>query len=121
MGKKRREKKRKRPKSSMYLYGKNSILERLRANPGSVKKILVEENFTDERVLDEIERANVPLKRVSERELMRTKHADRLQGIVAEVDLFKYTPIEALIERGKRDNRSCMWPRAARTSSRWPW
>jgi len=106
MGKKRREKKQKRPKNSMYLYGKNSILERLRADPGSVKMVLIEDNFRDDKVLEEVRRSGRPLKRVGERELMRTKHADRLQGIVAEVGAFKYTPIEDLIERGKRGSLS---------------
>jgi len=43
----------------------------------------------------------IPVKTVSEKELLRIKRADRLQGIVAEIDMFKYTPLDDLLTRGK--------------------
>ncbi len=82
----------------MYLYGKNSILERLRANAGSIKRIFLQDNFKSAEVLDAIKAAGIAVKRVSERELTRVKRADRLQGIVAEVDNFAYTPFEELLD-----------------------
>jgi 23S rRNA (guanosine2251-2'-O)-methyltransferase len=45
-------------------------------------------------------------KRVTERELTRQKHADRLQGIVAEVDRFTYTNFDELLSRPKDENLS---------------
>jgi len=44
-----------------------------------------------------IKSADIPVRRVAEKELIRVKRADRLQGIVAEVDKFLYTPFEELL------------------------
>jgi len=84
-------------KDSMYLYGKNSVLERLKANPKSIQRIFVQENFNAPHVIKIANSANVPVNRVSEKELIRIKRADRLQGIVAEVNKFTYTPFEKLL------------------------
>lgn len=87
----------------MYLYGKNSVLERLRAEPKSIKKIFLTESFTDNRLIEAIGGAKVPLKRVNVKELERVKRADRLQGIVALCDDFKYTPFEELLKRKEKN------------------
>lgn len=93
-------------KSTMYLYGKNSVLERLKANPKSIKKVFLENSFNGPYIISAIENAKIPVKRVSEKELSNIKHADRLQGIVAEVDRFKYTPFDELLYEKKDKNLS---------------
>ncbi len=84
-------------KNSMYLYGKNSVLERLKANPGSIKRIFLQDNFNAPHLVNAIKSTDIPVKHVSEKELTRIKRADRLQGIVAETDKFRYTPFEELL------------------------
>ena len=81
----------------MYLYGKNSVLERLKADPKSVRKIFLQDNFDAPHIADAIKSKKVTVKNVSEKELNKVKRADRLQGIVAEVDDFKYTDFEDLL------------------------
>ncbi|MBI4681442.1 MAG: 23S rRNA (guanosine(2251)-2'-O)-methyltransferase RlmB [Nitrospirae bacterium] len=81
----------------MYLYGKNSVLERLQANPQSIKKIYLQDNFSDGQIMNAIDSLNISVSRVSEKELLRTKRADRLQGIVAEVNKYQYAPFEKLL------------------------
>jgi len=83
----------------MFLYGKNSVLERLKVNPSSIKRIFIQENFNAPDIMKAIKTANIPLKSVTEKELLRIKRADRLQGIVAEVSKFIYTPFEKLLQR----------------------
>lgn len=85
-------------KDSMYLYGKNSILERLNTNPKTIRKIFLQENFDVPHIMDAIKSKHIPFKKVSEKELSRIKRADRLQGIVAEIDKFKYAPFERLLD-----------------------
>ena len=92
----------------MYLYGKNSVLERLKADRKSIKKIFLQDNFDAPSVLNVIESSGIPVKRVSERELTRIKRADRLQGIVAEVDDFKYTPFDELLRDPPTKNLSLL-------------
>lgn len=93
-------------KSTMYLYGKNSVLERLKANPKSIKKVFLENSFNGPHIISAIENAKVPVKRVSEKELSNIKRADRLQGIIAEVDRFKYAPFDELLYEKKDKNLS---------------
>lgn len=86
-------------KNSMFLYGKNSVLERLKANPESIRRIFVQKNFNAPHIMEIIKSANIPFKYVTEKELVRIKRADRLQGIVAETDKFAYTPFKELLNR----------------------
>ena len=90
----------------MYLYGKNSILERLKADSKSIRKIFLQDNFNAQHVLDAIRARHIPIKSVSEKELTRIKRADRLQGIVAEVNKFKYAAFEELLENPPVENMS---------------
>jgi len=81
-----------------YLYGKNSVIERLKAFPESVRKLYLQTNFNDSNIAKIIKSLNIPVRSVSEKELLRIKNADRLQGIVAEVDRYSYTPFNKLLE-----------------------
>jgi len=92
----------------MYLYGKNSVLERIKANPKSIKRVFLQDNFKDDRLVNAIKKAKVPSERVSEKELSRIKHADRLQGIVARVEKFEYIPFDKLLNDSKKENLSLL-------------
>lgn len=81
----------------MYLYGKNSVHERLKADPGSIRQIYLQDNFNAPHITDLIKAGNIPVKTGSENDLMRIKNADRLQGIVAEVYKYRYTPLDELM------------------------
>ncbi len=90
-------------KKTMYLYGKNSVLERLKADPGSISKVYVQENFKAQHIIELIESMKIPLVKVDEKELLRIKRADRLQGIVAATAKYVYTPFEKLIDDSKEN------------------
>ncbi|MFC1509599.1 23S rRNA (guanosine(2251)-2'-O)-methyltransferase RlmB [Candidatus Omnitrophota bacterium] len=83
----------------MYLYGKNSILERLNYNPESIKTIFLQDNFSVPNILEVIESNSIPVERMTEKALLKLKRADRLQGIVAKVDDFQYADLEKLLNR----------------------
>ncbi|UCH81738.1 MAG: 23S rRNA (guanosine(2251)-2'-O)-methyltransferase RlmB [Nitrospiraceae bacterium] len=88
------------PKKKMYLYGKNSVLERLKFDPGSIRQIFIQDNFKSTEIVKLITSEKIPIKRVSERELVRIKRADRLQGIVAEIGTFTYTHFDDILNKG---------------------
>ena len=96
-------------KNSIVLYGKNSVLERLKVNPKSIRKIFLQDNFNTPHIVNLIESARIPLVRLSERELNRKKRADRLQGIIAEVDKFLYTPFTQLLDTAKEEKLSLIF------------
>ncbi len=93
-------------KNRMYLYGKNSVLERLRANPGSIRKIYIQDNFNAPDIIKAIKSKKIPITKVNEKELLKIKRADRLQGIVAESEKFKYIPFEELLQKSDKDRPS---------------
>ncbi|MFH1519993.1 MAG: RNA methyltransferase [Candidatus Omnitrophota bacterium] len=83
----------------MFLYGKNSSFERLKANPGSIKKIFLEENFAAPHIEELIKLTRIPVQRVSRKMLRRIKPLDSLQGIVAEVENYKYADFDDLLNQ----------------------
>ena len=93
----------------MYLYGKNSVLERLEAKPKSIKRVFLQDNFSAAHIISVIGAKKIPIKRVTERELDNIKRADRLQGIVALVDDFSYTPFDELLRKGTEEGLSLVF------------
>jgi len=93
----------------MFLYGKNSVFERLKANPQSIKKIFLEENFSASHIEELIKSRKVTAKRVSKKELLKIKHADSLQGIVATVARFEYEDLEDLLNEPKDEQLSLIF------------
>ncbi len=84
-------------KNKMYLYGKNSVTERLKTDHGSINQIFIQDNFRAGEIIKLIKSNGVLLRKVSEKDLSKIKRADRLQGIVAEVQKFQYTPFDELL------------------------
>lgn len=84
-------------KHTMLLYGKNSVLQRLRRQPESMRKIFLDENFEDPNILSIATRRKIPIIRMRRREFLRVKRADRLQGIIAEVEMFCYAAFGDLL------------------------
>ncbi len=81
----------------MYLYGKHSVDERLKANPRSIQAVFVQQDFSHPEIEALIRKHAIPLKRVSKQTLMSMKSAPQLQGIVARVDAFRYAEFDNLI------------------------
>jgi 23S rRNA (guanosine2251-2'-O)-methyltransferase len=86
-------------RGSMALYGKNSVSERLKTNPKSIRKIFIQNNFYAPYIEDLIKTYNIPVERLSSGELLKIKLNEALQGIIAIVDKFKYTPFNELLNR----------------------
>lgn len=95
-------------KSGAFLYGKNSILERVRTNPKSIKKVYYQSNFKEKGLLDRLEKQGICAEVATESQLARLKRADRLQGVVAHVEAFQYTPMDTLIEDALREKRTVL-------------
>lgn len=86
----------------MLLYGKNSVAERLKTNPQTIKRILLQDNFNNPYIEKLIKKNNIPLLRLPVAKLSKIKYGDNLQGIVAEVCAFNYTFFEDLLDKDKR-------------------
>lgn len=85
-------------RNKIYLYGKNSVYERLKADPGSIRQVYLQDNFNGPHITNLLEAYKIPVKVCSENNLMRIKRADRLQGIVAEAYKYKYASLDNLLD-----------------------
>ena len=85
----------------MFLYGKNSVFERLKTNPKSIKKIFLQDNFRLPDIVKLIKVNDIFLQCLPPHKLSRIKRAENLQGIIAEVDNFKYRLLEDLLSQPK--------------------
>lgn len=87
----------------MLIYGKNSIKERLNTNPKSIKQLFVQDNFSDRDLIALAQRNNIHILYKNEWEMRRTKRADRLQGLIAEIEPFRYARLEDILDGCQRD------------------
>ena len=92
-------------KNQTVLYGRNSVFERLKVNPQSIRKIFLQDGLKVPRIEKLIRQNNLPVERLSSKALEKVKHAKDLQGAVAKVDGFKYALFEDLL-RGEREEET---------------
>lgn len=85
----------------MFLYGKNSVAERLKKNPRTIKAVLFEDTFTDSYIEKLIHSQKIPSQRISRERLSKIFRSQHTQGIIAEVDNFKYTDFDELLNAEK--------------------
>lgn len=83
----------------MILYGRNSVLERLKANPSSVRKVLLQENIELPDIENLVKKNKISFERLPLRQLEKIKRTKDLQGIAAKIDRFEYTPFSDLLTR----------------------
>ncbi|MEM7816583.1 MAG: 23S rRNA (guanosine(2251)-2'-O)-methyltransferase RlmB [Candidatus Aenigmatarchaeota archaeon] len=86
----------------MFLYGKNSVFERLKVNPQSIKMIYLKENFSLSSIEKLIKDKKVPFKRLASKEFFKIINSSRNhQGIIALVEEFKYAVFDELVYSDK--------------------
>jgi 23S rRNA (guanosine2251-2'-O)-methyltransferase len=93
----------------MLLYGKNSVLERLRANPESIRKVLLSDKFKEPEIEDLIEKHAIPVERLSASDLAKKRPAKDLQGVIAKVGKFKYVEFDDLLDTPESKRRTLIF------------
>lgn len=93
----------------MFLYGRNSVIERLKADPKSVKKIFIQDDLDCQPIVDAINKNAIPFKRLPRGELINIKQGDNLQGIIAKVEDFNYSGLDALIEKTVKEKAAMIF------------
>lgn len=97
------------PKKSMLLYGRVSVFERLKANPASIKKILLQENIPLADIEGLAKANGIALERLPSHQLKRLKPAKDLQGVVAKVDKFGYASFTDLLDQAQNKKLSLIF------------
>lgn len=91
----------------MRLFGKNSVIERLRTNPASIRKVYLEEGYPDKGyIYKKAKPYNIPIHITTAGRLSKTAHHKNTQGILADAEDFSYTPYEDLLEVSLKQNRT---------------
>jgi len=93
----------------MVLYGRNSVYERLKVNPKSIKIVFLRDNIELPHIEKLARKNHIPVERVSPRQLGKMKHAKDLQGVVAKVDNFNYISFDDLLGRSKEKQLSLIF------------
>jgi 23S rRNA (guanosine2251-2'-O)-methyltransferase len=84
-------------KNYIYLYGRNSISERIKAHPESVRTVYVREGLSLPSMEKLMAQKRIPCERIPASSLDKMRPQKDLQGVVAKVDRFQYTPCDDLI------------------------
>ncbi|MBN1871333.1 MAG: 23S rRNA (guanosine(2251)-2'-O)-methyltransferase RlmB [Candidatus Omnitrophica bacterium] len=86
----------------MFLYGRISVFERLKSNPKSIKKILLQENISLPNIETLAGEKKVPVERLSLNEMKRYKGNKDLQGVIAKVDRYQYASFEDMLNQAEK-------------------
>src|SRR3989338_3891553 len=94
----------------MRLYGKNSVIERLRVNPKSIRKIFLEEGNADTAYFrKKAQQWGIPIIPVTNSKMTKLARNVNTQGILVEVDDAIYKPFEEVLEEAIEKKRSLIF------------
>ncbi len=89
-------------KKYMLLYGKKSILERLRTNPKSIRKIIKADNFKSLEIDQLIVKHDISVKILSAKKVQDQKQTKNVQGVIARVEHFEYSDFNDLLDQSDK-------------------
>jgi 23S rRNA (guanosine2251-2'-O)-methyltransferase len=81
----------------MKLYGKRSVYERVRANPKTIRKILVDKVFSDTETLNLARKNKVRVEKVHSGQFYKFTKGKNAQGIIAEVEEYNYDAFDEML------------------------
>ena len=96
-------------KNTIYLYGRNSVIERIKAHPDSVRTVYMREGLSLPDIEKAIKHMNIAGERLPAVSLEKMRPQKDLQGVVAKVELFQYTPPEDLINDALNGERTLLF------------
>ena len=82
----------------MNLYGRNSIFERLKINPKSIKRILLEEGKDLSAIRRLCKSKGIPFNCFPQARFDKFSRNIRSQGVIAEVEEFQYANLEDILQ-----------------------
>ncbi len=90
----------------MKLYGKNPVIERLKSNPKSIRRIHLQEGLADGAYIYKKARQwGIPVFSVPRPRMIKLSKTINSQGVLAEIDDFAYMDYDELLEMAvKRDH-----------------
>jgi len=96
-------------KNHIYLYGKNSVTERVEADPGSVRRVYLREGLSIPPLEKAIARNKVACERLPAAALDKMRPQKDLQGVVAKVDRFEHPSADDLLDDALERERTVIF------------
>ena len=90
-----------------FIFGKNTIANALEHND-SLKRILVSSSFKDDRIFKFLKSKKVQYRVVSPSEISRLVGNVNHQGVIAEIEEYKYISLEELIKKNQNNPNSLL-------------
>ena len=90
-----------------FIFGKNTIANALE-HTDSLKRILVSSSFKDERIFKLLKSKKVQYRVVSPSEISRLVGNVNHQGVIAEIEEYKYISLEELIRKNQNNSNSLL-------------
>lgn len=87
----------------MLLFGKRSVRERLKTNPKSILNLYLQEGTYHPEILQLSKKNHIPLKNLFPRKFFKLSRGALSQGIIAEVEKFKYQDLEKILDQKGSD------------------
>ena len=81
----------------MNLFGKNSIAERIRIKPASIRRLFFSGSLAKDPLVAEARKQHITCELTSDAELEKMAGRHYSQGLVAEVEEFSFVPLTALL------------------------
>ena len=96
---------------SEYIVGRNPVIEYLQHRARYVEKIWIAEGSADSRIrhiITEAKQAGVPVKRCARRELDRLEPSVPHQGVIALVNLTRYSDLASILAKIQSNERNAL-------------
>lgn len=81
----------------MKLYGKRSVIERIKSNPKSIEVIYLQEGLSRPEIVALAHKHHLKIETLSERRFFQLAPKVQTQGIMAEIDSVRYADFEDII------------------------
>ncbi len=91
----------------MRLFGRNSVIEKLRSAPQTIKQIYLSQDFKDASVIHKkAKKQRIPLYVVPASKIQKMGRTKNTQGVVAVIYEFEYVPYEDLVADALKKKKS---------------
>jgi len=91
----------------MKLYGKNPVIERLKSNPKSIKRVMIDENHVDlTYIRKKCHQHGIGVQAVPHSKIQRLAQNLNTQGILADIDDFAYVQFDDLLQNAFEKRRT---------------
>ena len=94
----------------MKIYGKNTVFERLRINPKSIRKIEIQQGFAEASfVRKKAKQWGIPVIVMPKTKMLNLRRNTNTQGILITVDDFEYANFSEVVEQARKKNRTLVF------------